>query len=68
MHLGAGVTVGLTGLAAGYATGIAGDVGVRSTAQQPRFFVGMILIQVFAGAMALYGLIVALLLYTLTTK
>ncbi|KAL8945080.1 MAG: hypothetical protein Q9216_000064 [Gyalolechia sp. 2 TL-2023] len=29
LHLGAGLSVGLTGLAAGYAIGIVGDVGVR---------------------------------------
>merc|ERR1712193_130389 len=32
------------GLAAGMAIGIVGDAGVRATAQQPRLFVGMILI------------------------
>merc|ERR1711939_1113188 len=32
------------GLAAGFAIGIVGDAGVRGTAQQPRLFVGMILI------------------------
>merc|ERR1712039_589714 len=44
VHLGAGLSVGLSGLAAGYAIGIVGDAGVRGTAQQPRLFVGMILI------------------------
>merc|ERR1712156_775800 len=44
VHLGAGLAVGLSGLAAGYAIGIVGDAGVRGTAQQPRLFVGMILI------------------------
>jgi len=36
VHLGAGLAVGLSGLAAGYAIGIVGDAGVRGTAQQPR--------------------------------
>merc|ERR1719186_1530902 len=36
VHLGAGLSVGLSGLAAGYAIGIVGDAGVRGTAQQPR--------------------------------
>jgi len=44
LHLGAGLSVGLSGLAAGFAIGIVGDAGVRGTAQQPRLFVGMILI------------------------
>ncbi|KAG7160974.1 V-type proton ATPase 16 kDa proteolipid subunit-like 1 [Homarus americanus] len=40
VHLGAGLSVGLSGLAAGFAIGIVGDAGVRGTAQQPRLFVG----------------------------
>merc|ERR1719225_1179034 len=47
VHLGAGLSVGLSGLAAGYAVGVVGDAGVRGTAQQPRLFVGMILILIF---------------------
>merc|ERR1712151_923955 len=59
-HLGAGLTVGLSSLAAGMAIGIVGDAGVRANAQQPRLFVGMILILIFAEALGLYGLIVGL--------
>ncbi|XP_059179159.1 V-type proton ATPase 16 kDa proteolipid subunit c-like [Physella acuta] len=61
-HLGAGLSVGLSGMAAGFAIGIVGDAGVRGTAQQPRLFVGMILILIFAEVLGLYGLIVALIL------
>eukprot|EP00028_Trichosphaerium_sp_Am-I-7-wt_P003322 CAMPEP_0168524968 /NCGR_PEP_ID=MMETSP0405-20121227/11001_1 /TAXON_ID=498012 /ORGANISM="Trichosphaerium sp, Strain Am-I-7 wt" /LENGTH=165 /DNA_ID=CAMNT_0008547347 /DNA_START=23 /DNA_END=520 /DNA_ORIENTATION=+ len=61
-RLGAGLSVGLSGLAAGMAIGIVGDAGVRANAQQPKLFVGMILILIFAEALALYGLIVALIL------
>lgn len=64
VHLGAGLSVGLSGLAAGFAIGIVGDAGVRGTAQQPRLFVGMILILIFAEVLGLYGLIVALILST----
>jgi len=64
LHLGAGLAVGLSGLAAGYAIGVVGDAGVRGTAQQPRLFVGMILILIFAEVLGLYGLIVALILST----
>lgn len=64
MHLGAGLSVGLSGLAAGFAIGIVGDAGVRGTAQQPRLFVGMILILIFAEVLGLYGLIVALIMYS----
>jgi len=64
LHFGAGLSVGLSGLAAGFAIGIVGDAGVRGTAQQPRLFVGMILILIFAEVLGLYGLIVAIYLYT----
>ena len=59
-HLGAGLSIGLSGLGAGVAIGIVGDAGVRGTAQQPRLYVGMILILIFAEVLALYGLIIAL--------
>jgi len=62
--LGAGLSVGFSGLAAGYAIGIVGDAGVRGTGQQPRLFVGMILMLIFAEVLGLYGLIVALILST----
>lgn len=64
VHLGAGLSVGFSGLAAGFAIGIVGDAGVRGTAQQPRLFVGMILILIFAEVLGLYGLIVAIFLFT----
>lgn len=64
IDLGAGLSVGISGLAAGFAIGIVGDSGVRGTAQQPKLFVGMILILIFAEVLGLYGLIVALILNT----
>ncbi|ALC43705.1 Vha16-2 [Drosophila busckii] len=64
IQLGAGLAVGLAGLAAGFAIGIVGDAGVRGTATQPRLFVGMILILIFAEVLGLYGMIVAIYLYT----
>lgn len=68
IHLGSGLSVGLSGLAAGYAIGVVGDAGVRGTAQQPRLFVGMILILIFAEVLGLYGLIVALILTSKASK
>ncbi|XP_047389808.1 V-type proton ATPase 16 kDa proteolipid subunit c-like [Sciurus carolinensis] len=62
LQLGAGLSVGLSGLAAGFAIGIVGDAGVRGT--DPDQFVGMILILIFAEVLGLYGLIVALILST----
>ena len=39
-----------------------GFAGVRAVGQQEKLFVGMILILIFAEALGLYGLIVALIL------
>ncbi|KAK2061539.1 vacuolar ATPase proteolipid subunit C [Colletotrichum caudatum] len=64
MHLACGLSVGLTGLAAGYTIGIVGDKGVRSYMEQSRIFVGMVLILIFGEVLGLYGLIVALILNT----
>lgn len=54
IQLGAGLAVGLAGMAAGFAIGIVGDAGVRGTAQQPRLFVGMILILIFAEVLGAF--------------
>jgi len=61
-HLASGLSVGLSAMAAGMSIGIAGDAGVRANGQQPRLFVSMILILIFAEALGLYGLIVAIVL------
>ena len=61
-HLASGLAGGFSGLAAGLAIGIVGDIGTRALGQQPKLFVGMILIMIFAEALGLYGLIVALIL------
>jgi V-type H+-transporting ATPase proteolipid subunit len=61
-HLASGLACGLAGLSAGMAIGIVGDAGVRANAQQPKLYVGMILILIFAEALALYGLIVGIIL------
>ena len=61
-HLAAGLTCGLSGLAAGMAIGIVGDSGVRAVGQQPALFVPSVLILIFSEALALYGLIIALIL------
>merc|ERR1711935_1150397 len=53
---------GFSALSAGLCCGLAGDAGVRANARQPKLFVGIILILIFAEALGLYGLIVALIL------
>jgi len=64
LHMGSGLGVGLSGLAAGYAIGVVGDSCVRAHAQQPKLFVTMVLILIFAEVLGLYGLIVGLILNT----
>lgn len=64
LHFGAGVSVGMTGLSAGYAVGIIGRSGVISMILQPKFFVGMVLMLIFAEVLGLYGLILGLILIT----
>merc|ERR1712087_707893 len=61
-HLGGGLACGLSGLAAGMAIGIVGDTLTRASAREPKLFVGMVLILIFAEALGLYGLIVGLIL------
>merc|ERR1711924_369774 len=51
--LAAGLCCGMAGLSAGIAIGIVGDAGVRANARQPKLFVGVILILIFAEALGL---------------
>ncbi|KAJ8581999.1 V-type ATPase [Rhizopogon salebrosus TDB-379] len=67
IHLGAGISCGTTGIAAGYAIGHVGDSFVRAYVHEQRVFVAMILILIFAEVLGLYGLIVALLMNTRVT-
>merc|ERR1712096_117172 len=60
-HLAGGLCVGLSALGAGLTIGIVGDAGVRANAQKD-MYVGMILILIFAEALGLYGLIVAIIM------
>lgn len=61
-HLASGLCCGISSWAAGIAIGYAGDAGARALGQQDQVFVGMMLIMIFAEALGLYGLIVALIL------
>lgn len=51
MYLSAGLACGLCCLSAGFCIGIVGDAGVRGTAQQPRLFMGMMLMLIFGEAL-----------------
>ena len=59
--LGAGLCCGLSSLAAGLCIGIVGDAGVRGNAQKD-ILIALILMMIFAEALALYGFIVAIVL------
>ena len=61
-HLAAGLACGLSGMGAGFAIGIVGDAGVRANGIQPKMFVPMVLILIFAEALGLYGLIVGIIM------
>ena len=60
----AGLCCGLSALASGLAIGVAGEAGVRAYAQTEQIFVGMILILIFAEAIGLYGMIIAIIMIT----
>ncbi|KAI6450199.1 H(+)-transporting V0 sector ATPase subunit c, variant 2 [Pyricularia oryzae] len=45
MMLGAGLSVGLCGLASGFAIGVVGDAGVRASNLQPRLYVAVVMLQ-----------------------
>lgn len=62
IHLAAGLCVGLSGLAAGMAIGIVGDAGVRAFAQQPRLFIGMVIVLIFSEVLGIYGFIISLMI------
>ena len=68
MHLGAGIAVGLSSLAAGYTIGIVGDSCARTFIEQDRIFTPMILMLIFSEALGLYGLILGLLMDSHATK
>jgi V-type H+-transporting ATPase proteolipid subunit len=55
LQLSAGISVGLSCLAAGFCIGIIGDAGVRASGQQPRMFVGMMMMLIFAEVLGTYS-------------
>jgi V-type H+-transporting ATPase proteolipid subunit len=57
-----GLCCGLCSLAAGFTIGIVGDSSVRALGITDKFFVGMLLMLIFAEAIALFGLIIALMM------
>ena len=60
-HLGGGLSVGLSALASGLAIGVCGEVGVKGIKHND-ILIAVILLMIFAEAIALYGFIVAIVL------
>lgn len=57
MYLSGGLACGLCCLASGLCIGIVGDAGVRGAAQQPRMFMGMMLMLIFAEVLGRFRLV-----------
>ena len=60
-QLAAGLCCGLSSLAAGLCIGVVGDAGVRGNAQRD-IMIAIILMMIFAEALALYGFITSVIL------
>ena len=64
----AGVAVGVSNLVSGIAVGVIGSITVNVDAAQNGTFVRMLIIEIFAGALGLFGLIVAIFLAAFADK
>ena len=60
-QLGAGLCVGLSGMASGLTIGVAGQAGVHGIRHRD-ILIAVILLMIFAEAIALYGFIVSIVL------
>ena len=60
-QLGAGLAVGLSALASGLTIGICGEAGIHANKHRD-ILIAIILMMIFAEALALYGFIVAIVL------
>ena len=57
-----GVAVGVSNLVSGIAVGVIGSITVNVDSAQKGTFIRMLIIEIFAGALGLFGLIVAIFL------
>jgi len=63
-HFGAGLTMGLCGLAGGCCIGVIGDSCTKATGIRPQIYMNVVLLTGFAMVLGMYGLISALLMST----
>ena len=62
LFFGAGMLTGVSNVAAGYAIGLVGEVGVKFYAINEQIFVALILILIFSEVLGLFGMITAIIM------
>ena len=58
----AGLVVGVSNLSCGMSVGVIGSGTVNTHAQKPETFVSMLIIEIFASALGLYGIIIGIIM------